>query len=162
YAYSFGSYFVDLLRTPIFDSFLTTFMVTRGEKDLRGFVIFIFSMATVALLALWGRGALRRFAIAVLVCEVTIITIGSLNALIFMVPMALAYAEKAHSSLWGAYFVLACMAVAMVIDHRLATLPAFVSGRVATPLRYVIQHRRTVYASALAAVLFAIAILMSP
>jgi hypothetical protein len=76
--------------------------------------------------------------------------------------MALAYAEKAHSSLWGAYFVLACMAVAMVIDHRLATLPVFVSGRVATLLRYVIQHRRTVYASALAAVLFAIAILMSP
>ena len=162
YAYSFGSYFADLLRAPIFESFQTTFMAIRGEKDLRAITIYIFSMATVAVVALRGKGPLRRFAIAVLVCEVTIIAIGSVNALIFRVPMALAYAEKAHSSLWGAYFVLGCMAVAIVIDHRLATLPTFVSGRIATPLRYVIKHRRTVYASVLAAIFFAIAILMPP
>jgi hypothetical protein len=162
YAYSFGSYFVDLLRAPILVSFQTTFMVTRGEKDLRGLVIYILSMATVAVVALRGKGPLRRFAIAVLVCEVAIIAIGGVNAVIFRVPMALSYTERAHSSLWGAYFVLACMAVAMVADHRLATLPAFVSHRVAIPLRYVIKHRRTVYASSLGAAFFAIAILMPP
>jgi hypothetical protein len=164
YAYSFGSYFVDLLRAPVFESVKDTFMVTLSwrEGDLRDLVIFIISMATVAVVAFRGTGALRRFAIAVLVCEAAIITIGSVNALIFKLPVALAYAELAHSPLWGAYFVLACMSIAVVIDRRLATLSVFASGRMAPPLRYVIKHRRTIYASALAAVLFAIAILLPP
>src|SRR5262249_45493795 len=164
YAYSFGSYFVDfLLRISAFESFRGTFVVTgRGGGDFRAFLIFIVSMATVAVVAFRGTGALRRFAIAVLVCEVAIITIGSVNALILGLPMRLDYAEVAHSPLWGAYFVLVCMSIAVVIDRRLATLPAFASGRAALSLRYVIKHRRTIYASALAAVLFVIAILLPP
>src|SRR5262249_26696477 len=133
-----------------------------GDGDFRALLIFIVSMATVAVVAFRGTGALRRFAIAVLLCEAAIITLGSVNALIFGVPMRLDYAEVAHSPLWGAYFVLVCMSIAVVIDRRLATLPAFASGRAALSLRYVIKHRRTIYASALAAVLFVIAILLPP
>jgi hypothetical protein len=164
YAYSFGSYFAAfLLRLSAFESFRSTFVVTgRGDGDFRAFLIFIVSMATVAVVAFRGTGALRRFAIAVLVCEAAIITIGSVNALVSGLPMRLDYAEVAHSPLWGAYFVLVCMSIAVVIDRRLATLPAFASGRAALPLRYVIKHRRTIYASALAAVLFVIAILLPP
>ena len=101
YAYSFGSYFVDMLKLSIFENFLDTFMVTaRGDwRDFRGssHPHHCRFMATVAVVAFRGTGALRRFAIAILVCEAAIIAIGSVNALIFRVPMALAYAEVAHS-----------------------------------------------------------------
>ena len=132
------------------------------HQDFRGFVIFTVSMAIVAIVAFRGTGALRRFAIAILVCEAAIIAISSVNALVFRVPIVLAYAEIAQSPLWVAYFVLGCMSLAVVIDRRLATLPDIASGRVAPPLRYVIKHRWTICATALAAVWFAIAILLPP
>ncbi len=167
YAYSFPSYFVDMLRLPIFHSFHDIFLVTaRGAGDwsteCRAFIIVVVSMATVSVVAVRGKGALRRFAIAILVCEAVIITIGSVNALIFRIPMTLAYGELAHAPLWGSYFVLVCMSVAVVVDRRLAALPAFAGAGMRPLLRYIINHRRKIYVSALAAVLFAITILLPP
>jgi hypothetical protein len=168
YAYSFGSYFVDMLRVPIFQSFRNIFIVSTaggdwsGSQQLRIIIIVVVSIAAVAVVAVWGKGALRRFAIAILVCEAVIIAIGSVNALIFRVPMLLAYGELAHAPLWGSYFVLVCMSIAVVIDRRLAALPAFAGAGMRPLLRYIINHRRKIYASALAAVLFAITILLPP
>ena len=162
YSYSFGAYFADMLKAPISQSFYNIFIVNAGGGDwgsssrqVRALIIVVVSIATVAVSAVRGTGALRRFAIAILVCEAVIIAIGSVNALVFRVPMALEYAENAHAPLWGAYLVLVCMTVAVVIDRRLAALPIFASAGMLPLLRYISNHRRKIYASALAAILLA-------
>ena len=93
-----------------------------------------------------AKGALRRLAVAVLVCEAGTLAVMTINLLIWKVPLPGVYAELGHAPMWGAFFVLAIMIVGMLIDRRLVEW-----GRVEEPTcSSLIQraiHRRWLYGS---------------
>ncbi|MBS0534151.1 MAG: hypothetical protein JSR72_08845 [Proteobacteria bacterium] len=142
YGYTFGSYFFEQVRAPAASLIGATFMIDARDFDLRA--VFVFFVSIMAALVLAGRGPapVRRFAIGILACEAAIVGAGFANALTLRAPLLFAYAETAHSALWGSFFVLVAMAIATLIDRRLAGgMPAFAA------------HRRMIYGGALAAVL---------
>jgi hypothetical protein len=153
YGYTYGSFFFEHVRAPTAGLIADTFMIGSRGFDLRAVFVFFVAMVTAIVLASRGQGAIRRFALGILVCEIAIV-LGSLaNALTVRAPLLFSYAETAHAALWGSLFVLVAMAVATLIDRRLALLAVLIP-----PMRWFAMHRYKVYGGALAAavVLFAV------
>ena len=76
-------------------------------------------MAAWFVIVIKCSGAIRRFGLAVLTCELLIIIAGLLNALTWRAPLSVAYAEIAHLPFVIISFVLSLMALALVADGRL-------------------------------------------
>jgi hypothetical protein len=153
YSYTFGSYFLAFLRAPASALLHDTFMVAARGFDLRGELVFFVAIFTAFVVAVRGAGALRRFSLALLVCELAIVVASCANAFSVKAPLLFSYAETAHSSLWGSYFVLSCMAIAVVIDRRIASLPVSGWRRFARPAQWLLARRRLVYSFSVAAIL---------
>lgn len=154
YGYTYGSYFFEHFRAPAAGLIADTFMIGSRGFDPRAVFVFFVAMVTAIVLAARGQGPVRRFALGILVCEIAIV-IGSLaNALTARAPLLFSYAETAHAALWGSFFVLVAIAVATLIDRRLA----LASVRVPR-MRWFAMHRHKVYGGTLAGamVLFAVA-----
>jgi hypothetical protein len=124
YGYTFGSHFIDFMQAPPSALINDTFMVSVRGFEWRRVLIFFVSIATAVVMAARGPRPLRRFSLALLACEIAIVAGSLVNALFFRAPILFAYAEVAHSSLWAAYVVLFGMAIVVVLDQRLALLPA--------------------------------------
>ena len=153
YGYTFASYFFDVLRAPASALVQDTFMVGNRGFDLRGAFVFFIAIMTAIVMASRGPKPLRRFSLAVLACELMIVVTGWGNAFSFRAPLLFSYAETAHSALWGSYFVLVVMAVAVVIDRRFASVAALEGQPLALPLRWFAARRRAVYFVGLAVAL---------
>jgi len=152
YSYTFGAYFWDLLRQPTATLVHSSFMVTLRTGGFAVFsacLVFLSSMGALAIAAFMSSRAIGRIAIAALVCEGGIALAGVVNMLIFRAPMPVAYAEIAHSPIWGAYFILFCIIVAVVLDRRLADLPRHTSGKILQVLAPVTSNRRAIYLAGL-------------
>jgi hypothetical protein len=155
YGYTFGSYFFDSVRAPTEGIIHDTFMVGIRGFDLRGLLVFFVAMLTAIVMAIRGPRPLRRFSLAALACELVVVLASWVNAFSFRAPLLFAYAEVAHSPLWGSFFVLVGMAVAVAIDRRIALLPAFGWKRSAQPIQWLVAHRRMAYLCCLVGILLA-------
>lgn len=140
YGYTFGSFFFEQVRAPTPGLIADTFMIASRGVDLRAVFVFFVAMAATIVLAARGTGPVRRFAIGILASEAIIVLASLVNAFTARAPLLFSYAETAHAALWGSFFVLVAMAVATMIDGRIAALP-FAS------------HRYKLYGAVLAAVL---------
>ena len=154
YSYTFGAYFWDLLRgrpygPPLVQGSFMVTLRTSGFEVFSACLVFLSSMGALAIAAFMSTRAIGRIAIAALVCEGGIVLAGVINMLIFRAPMSVAYAEIAHSPIWGAYFILFCIIVAVVLDRRLADLPRHTSGKVLQVLAPVTSNRRAIYLAGL-------------
>ncbi len=148
FSYAFGAYFFDL--TPEGISLPGNFLFLGHINDLRGLFLWLVSFAALALAALKGHGALRRLAIAALVCEAGIIAVTTVNLWVWQAPLAGAYAELAHAPLWASFFVLALLVVARMLDQR-AVQSASKAVSASTPaLKLAVEHRAWVYSLVLA------------
>lgn len=140
YSYTFGAYFFEFSPEPA-ASFDGNFLVIPTIHDPRGLFAFLIAFAALAMTAYAAKGALRRIAIAALVCEGGIITVTTTNLWLWQVPLPGVYAELAHAPVWGAFFVLAMIIVALLLDQRVAAW-----GHAAGPrCRRVVHHRRWMY-----------------
>ena len=154
YSYTFGAYFWDLLRQPTVTlvnlsftvAFYSSFILTGGFAVC---LVFLSSMGALAIAAFMSTRAIGRIAIAALVCEGGIALAGVVNMLIFRAPMWVTYADIIHSPIWGAYFILFCIILAVVLDRRLADLPRHTSGKVLQVLAPVTSNRRAIYLAGL-------------
>lgn len=155
YGYTYGSFFLEHLRAPTATLLHDTFAVAVRGFDLRRALVFFVAIATALVMISRGPRALRRFSIAFVACEIAIVAASSVNAVFIGAPLLFSYAETAYSALWGSYFILVCMAVAVVVDRRLALLADMEPGRLVGPLRYGVPHRKAVYFLSLAIVLTA-------
>lgn len=153
YGYTFGSFFFEQVRAPTVALIADTFMIGSRGFDPRAVFVFFVAMVAAIVLASRGRGPIRRFALGVLVCEIAIVLASLANALTARAPLLFSYAEVAHAALWGSYFVLVAMAVAVLIDRRLA-LAAAMKPR----LRWLAAHRYQVYGAALLVALVVLAV----
>jgi len=154
YGYTYGSFFFEHVRAPTAGLIADTFMIGSRGFDPRAVFVFFVALVVAIVLAARGQGAIRRFALGILVCEIAIV-LGSLaNALTARAPLLFSYAETAHAALWGSFFVLVAMAVATLIERRLA-----LASVLAPRMRWFPVHRHKIYSGALAAalVLFVIA-----
>ncbi|MBS0245872.1 MAG: hypothetical protein JSR61_04565 [Proteobacteria bacterium] len=151
YGYTFGSIFFAQVREPATALINSTFMIDARGFDPRAAFVFFVSIAAAVVLASRGTVAVRRFAMGIVVCEIAIVVASSANAVTVRAPLLFAYAEVAHSALWGAFFVLVAMAVATLVDRRLAGfMPGFA------------EHRGAMYGGALAIVLVLFAVFSQP
>ena len=89
YSYTFGAYFFDLLRVSTLNLIQDSFLLTRSISVIRAEFVFLVSMAALIVVAVMSTKAVRRIAIAALVCESGILLIGLINALIFRAPMSI-------------------------------------------------------------------------
>jgi hypothetical protein len=151
YSYTFGAYFFDRLRDSTPHLIQDGFLLTISIFNIRAEFVFLVSMAALGVAAVMSTKAVRRIAIAALVCEVGIVVVGLINALVFRAPIRLWYAEIAHSPIWGAYFVLLCMVLAIVVDRRLAGLPRHARGKLRKILASAVVRRRAIYLASLVA-----------
>ncbi len=154
YGYTFGSFFFEHVRASSSGLIADTFMIASRGFDLRAVFVFFVSIVAAIVLSTQGTVPVRRFAKGILACEVAIVLASLINAFTARAPLLFSYAETAHGALWGSFFVLVAMAVATLIDGRIAGLPE------RWPLaRGLAVHRYTVYGGVLfaALVLFAVA-----
>jgi hypothetical protein len=149
YSYTFGAYFIDLLRKSTLHLILDGFLATRSIFNIRGEFVFLVSMAALGVAAVMSTKAVRRIALAALICEGGIIIVGLINALIFRAPISIWYAEIAHAPVWGAYFVLLCMVMGLVVDRRLAGLARDAGGRLRQVSALAVVHRKAIYLAGL-------------
>ena len=148
YQYSVGSYLFDSVRMDSSELFKTNFMATQHDLDPRGLFVYLASFFAVLIGFLKGTGGLRRLAGAVLLCEVAILVVGTLNAVVMRAPIGLGYAELAISSLWVSYFVLALIVLAILIDRRIAVALGDWLKRNPNALgRFALDRRSFVYAA---------------
>lgn len=154
YGYTYGSFFLDRLRVPAAGLIADTFMIASRGIDPRAVFVFVIATTVAIFLASQGPAPARRFAIGALATEVVIVLASLANAFTVGAPMLFSYAETAHSALWGSFFVLVAMAVAVLIDRCVAALPV-----VMPRLHPLARHRHAVYgvALAIALTLFAVA-----
>ena len=157
YGYTYGSYFFEHVRAPTVALIADTFMIGSRGFDPRAVFVFFVALVAAIVLASRGQGPVRRFALGILVCE-TAIVLGSLaNALTARAPLLFSYAETAHAALWGSFFVLVAMAVATLIDRRLALASVLVPR-----MRSFAVNRHKIYGGALAAALALFAVASPP
>ena len=120
YAYAFGAYFIEFSPEPppslAFNSIPTVFIFYL--YDPRGFFSFMVALVALAVSAWVGRGALRRIAIAALVCEAAIIAISTINVWWWQIPLRGDYLELAHAPILASYLVLSIVIVARLLDRR--------------------------------------------
>src|SRR5581483_7952408 len=93
-----------------------------------------------------GPPALRRLAIAILVCEFGIVALGQINYFFWQLPLPGTYAELAHAPLWAPFFVLALMIGAILLDRRIAGLGEFPPRRRSRILQGAMHRRHWAYA----------------
>jgi hypothetical protein len=96
--------------------------------DLRVIFLFAVSFATMIFLSARSSGALQRFAIAGLVCELGIIVLSIASAL-FRADIFWYYAEQIHQPLLIAFFVLFFLVALMIPVRRIAEILRTVQER---------------------------------
>ncbi|MFA6267756.1 MAG: hypothetical protein WC670_18820, partial [Pseudolabrys sp.] len=160
YGYTFGSFFFDHVRAPTSGLIADTFMVASRGFDPRAALVFFVAIAAAFALASRGPAPVRRFAVGILATEAVIVLASLANAFTARAPLLFSYAETAHSALWGSFFVLVAMAVATLIDRRIAALP-YLLPRLG-PARLIAEHRYRVYTIILMAALALFAVASPP
>jgi hypothetical protein len=148
FSYAYGAYFFDL--TPEGISLPANFLFLGHINDLRGLFFWLVSFAAVVVAALTGRGALRRLAIAALVCEAGIIAVTTVNLWVWQAPLAGTYAELAHAPMWASFFVLAMLLVARMLDQRAVQWASAAVSTKHPVLKLPVEHRAWLYGSVLA------------
>ena len=148
FSYAFGAYFFQFCPDGI--SLPGNFLFLSHINDLRGLFFYLVSFAALAVAALKGHGALRRLAIAALVCEAGIIVVTTLNLWIWQAPLAGTYAELAHAPLWASFFVLAMLVVARMLDERGVQWASKAVSTRPPALKLAVEHRAWLYGSILA------------
>jgi hypothetical protein len=144
YSYSFGAYFFEFSPDAP-PSFKGNFLFASHIDDPRGLVAFVTAFVALAMVSYKARGVLRRIAIAALVCEGGIILVTTINLWVWQVPLAGAYAELGHAPMWGSFFILAVIVVAMLSDRRVVQLADVASPKYSGLLRYAVERRQWVY-----------------
>jgi hypothetical protein len=126
YSYNFGTYFADSFLTvsplrsstnPLALLKYVSMMSTPFLYEPRVLLVFVIALATSYLLIATTSGPLRRFAIAVLFCEVCIVLMGIANAFLLHAPVALYYAEQIHLPFLVIFFVLFMMISVTRLDE---------------------------------------------
>jgi hypothetical protein len=149
YSYSFGAYFLEFSTEPLpsftFNSIATVFIFYLN--DPRGLLSLVIALAALAIAASAGKGALRRIAVAALVCEATIIAASTLNLWWWRIPLRGDYAELAHAPILAAYLVLAIIVVAKLLDRRVVEWGSLSSSKYSPAIRWIIRSRGWSYGS---------------
>jgi hypothetical protein len=118
YDYCFGAYFSEAVNKPDptemlqYQTMATAFF---NIYDLRPFLLIAVAVGAAGFLAVRGSGALRRFAIAALTCELGLIVIGCTIAMIIRYPVSMYYAENYHLPFLLSFLVLFYMFVILVV-----------------------------------------------
>jgi len=108
YAFCFGPYFrgtlpdIGLVALLKNQSMITAF----AYNEPRVAVVFAVALGVAFLLAVRGKGPLKRFAIAVLICEFGLVSLGSAAVLIFHFQISMYYAEVINAPFLLSFFVL--------------------------------------------------------
>jgi hypothetical protein len=157
YAYCFGPYFHDTLADPGLLALLKgqSMIMEFAYNEPRIAVIFAVALGTAFVFALRSDGPLRRFAIAVLVCEFGLVLTGTGAVLIFHFPISLYYAEVIQAPFLLSFFVLYFMLLCMTLIVRLEQLLQTAVQKPDAPalMRYAAGNRLILYRSIPAVIL---------
>lgn len=157
YLYTFGTYF------PTDGNPLTSnSLVASHFQDSRGLFFFLIAFLAIIVAARHGTIALRRLAIATLVCELGIVALGLINHFFWQLPLFGAYAELGHAPMWASFYVLALLIAALLLDRRLAELCQSARGKLAGILHNAVLWRHWAYAALFSLALATYAVLQTP
>ena len=164
YSYAFATYFFEFSPEPPasfgFSSLAAVFIYYFN--DPRGLVSFTIALAALATAAYAAKGALRRIAIVILVCEGAIIAVTTINLWTWRVPLRGDYAELAHAPMWCAFFVLSMMIFAMLLDQRLVEWGNLARAKYSSLIQRAIHSRHWVYCSFFALTIAGYAVFQAP
>ncbi len=121
YSYTFSSYFIHLFP-PVPSKQLLLGSSMAGaflRNDLRACAVMILSIITLIVSIVTGPASLRRFAIAVIVCEIGILSLGAMNALTIRFPISMFYSEVFHEPFLIFFFSLFCVFLFACVDRWL-------------------------------------------
>ena len=80
-------------------------------------IICVISLCTALCLAVWGRGGIRRIAIALVACEFAIVAYGGVIAYLH-VPLSLYYADQMQAPVLAGFLVLSLLFVSAFLVAR--------------------------------------------
>lgn len=147
YSYAFSAYFIEFSLEPspsfTFNSIAAVFVFHLN--DPRGLLSFIIVLAALAISACSGREALRRIAVAALICEAAIIVVSTINLWWWKIPLRGDYVELAHAPTLAAYLALAIIVVARLLDRRLVELGMVTRSQYSPALQWIVRTRRWSY-----------------
>jgi hypothetical protein len=128
YAYSWGSYFVDLVSTTerLTTAKWSSLAISQFEIDPRITLVIALSLGTASFIVVRGSGPLRRLAFSVVFVEFGIILLGVTNALTLNYPIASFYSEIFHTAFLVAFFMVFLLFVCTVLVMSVATFEASV------------------------------------